>query len=160
MKYTVALGFFFGLAAAQSATTSAASSGSTDLPGLVSQLPTCAVSCLNSAAKTIGCSATDFSCLCTNQERLISTLTPCVLTAGCSTDDIATAARIAPEICENVQNNPNPSAIASASNLVTGALGTATGSTAATATSQPNAAGRREYSLGMVGAAAFAAAMI
>ncbi|CCF38206.1 hypothetical protein CH063_09354, partial [Colletotrichum higginsianum] len=134
MQFIITLGLLSGLAAAQSATTTASSSGSTGLPGLISQLPTCAVTCLNTAARNIGCSATDFTCLCDSQERLISSLTPCVLTAGCSADDIANAARIAPQICSEVDNNPAASDIASASNLVTGALGTATGGRDAAAT--------------------------
>ncbi|WYZ43219.1 hypothetical protein EsH8_VI_000918 [Colletotrichum jinshuiense] len=158
MKYITALGFLFGLAAAQSATTTAASSGSTGLPGLISQLPTCAVTCLSTAAQNIGCSVTDFTCLCESSERLITTLTPCVLTAGCSTDDIANAAKIAPQICAEVQNSPAASDVASASNLVTGALGTATGGSAATATSVPAAAARPTNGLyGMLGAVALAA---
>ncbi|KAF6799435.1 hypothetical protein CSOJ01_12497 [Colletotrichum sojae] len=160
MRYIAALGLLSGLAAAQSVTTTAASSGSTDLPGLVSQLPTCAVTCISTAAADIGCSATDFTCLCQSQEDLIKKLTPCVLTAGCSTDEIGTAARVAPQICAAVQNNPNPSAVASASNLVTGALGTATGGSAATATAAtttsavPAGAARVDYGMGVLGAAA------
>lgn len=94
MKYTAAVALLSGLAAAQSVTTTAASSGSTDLPGLVSQLPTCAVSCISTAAADIGCSATDFSCLCKSQEDLITKLTPCVLTAGCSTDEIGSTSLV------------------------------------------------------------------
>ncbi|KAF9870748.1 hypothetical protein CkaCkLH20_11850 [Colletotrichum karsti] len=159
MKFTIALGFLSGLVAAQSATTSAAASGSTGLAGLVSQLPTCAVGCLSTAASEIGCSATDFTCLCNSQEKLISTLTPCVLTAGCSTDEIGTAAKIAPQICANVAANPDASAIASASNLVGGALSTASGA-AASATATPAAAGRPEMGFGMIGAAILGAAML
>ncbi|TQN63609.1 hypothetical protein CSHISOI_11806, partial [Colletotrichum shisoi] len=89
MQFIITLGLLSGLAAAQSATTTASSSGSTGLPGLIGQLPTCAVTCLNTAASDIGCATTDFTCLCGSQDRLIASLTPCVLTAGCSADDMA-----------------------------------------------------------------------
>ncbi|OLN89986.1 hypothetical protein CCHL11_07217 [Colletotrichum chlorophyti] len=157
MKYITALGFLFGLAAAQSATTTASSSSSTSLPDLVSQLPTCAVSCLSSAADTIGCSATDFSCLCQSQEKLISTLTPCVLMAGCSTTEIEQAAKVAPNICQQVQNNPAASDLASASRLVTGAVGGATGTASPTTTAVPAGGARPTYAYGMLGAVALAA---
>ncbi|GKT90221.1 CFEM domain-containing protein [Colletotrichum tofieldiae] len=161
MQFIITLGLLSGLAAAQSATTTGSSSGSTGLPSLISQLPTCAISCLNTAASNIGCETTDFSCLCSSQDRLISSLTPCILTAGCSTDDIAKAARIAPQICSEVENNPAASDIASASNLVTGALGTATGSSAATATATPAAAARPTNGYyGILGAGAVALAAV
>ncbi|KAK1983295.1 CFEM domain-containing protein [Colletotrichum cereale] len=155
MQFFITLGLLSGLAAAQSATTTAPSSGSTGLAGLVSQLPTCAVSCLDKAASSIGCGPTDFACLCNSQDKLISTLTPCVLTAGCSSDDIGKAAKIAPQICAQVSNGPVASDIAAASNLVTGALGTASASGAApTASTSPSAAAVRPTSgyFGVLGA--------
>ncbi|EXF79438.1 hypothetical protein COL5a_005123 [Colletotrichum fioriniae] len=164
MKYTIAFGLLSGLAAAQSATTSAASSSSTGLASLIAQLPSCAVGCLSTAASSIGCSATDFTCLCASQDKLISSLTPCVLTAGCSTTEIAAAAKIAPSICSEVQSNPAASDLASASNLVTGVLGTAAAtasSSAASATATPAAAARPTNAYyGMLGAVALAAAAL
>ncbi|KAK1625154.1 hypothetical protein BDP81DRAFT_328326 [Colletotrichum phormii] len=163
MKYTIAFGLLSGLAAAQSATTSAASSSSTGLTSLIAQLPSCAVGCLSTAASDIGCSATDFTCLCASQDKLISSLTPCVLTAGCSTTEIAAAAKIAPSICSEVESKPAASDLASASNLVTGALGTAaaTASSATSATATPAAAARPTNAYyGMLGAVALAAAAL
>ncbi|KAK2043505.1 CFEM domain-containing protein [Colletotrichum somersetense] len=163
MQFIVTLGLLSGLAAAQSATTTAPSSGSTGIAGLVSQLPACAVSCIDKAASTIGCAATDFACLCNSQEKLISTLTPCVLTAGCSSDEIGAAAKIAPQICAQVANSPAASDIAAASNLVTGAIGTATASgAAATASASPTAAAVRPAGgyFGIVGAGVAALAAV
>ncbi|KAF5494338.1 hypothetical protein CGCS363_v009134 [Colletotrichum siamense] len=164
MKYTVALSIFTGLVAAQSATTTATSSSSTDLAGLVAQLPSCATSCLTKAASTIGCSATDFTCLCNSKDTLTSSLTTCILTAGCSTTEIATAAKVAPQICSYVEANPDSSAIASASNLLSGALATAsataTASSASPATATTAAAVRPEMGFGMIGAAMLGAAML
>ncbi|KDN60034.1 putative CFEM domain-containing protein [Colletotrichum sublineola] len=164
MQIILTLGLLSGLAAAQSATSTAPSSGSSDVAGLVSQLPTCAVSCIEKAASSIGCAATDFACLCKSQDKLISTLTPCVLTAGCSSDQIGEAAKIAPQICALVSNNPAASDIAAASSLVTGALGTASASgAAATASTSPTAAAVRPtsgyFSIVGAGIAALAAAV-
>ncbi|KAH0425798.1 hypothetical protein CcaCcLH18_10741 [Colletotrichum camelliae] len=164
MKNTVAFSIFTGLVAAQSATTTAASSSSTDLSSLVAQLPSCAVGCLTKAASTIGCSATDFTCLCNSKDTLTSSLTTCILTAGCSTTEIATAAKVAPQICSYVEANPDSSAIASASNLLSGALATAsataTASSASPATATTAAAVRPEMGFGMIGAAILGAAML
>ncbi|TDZ58252.1 hypothetical protein CTRI78_v005588 [Colletotrichum trifolii] len=168
MKYIIALSFLAGLVAAQSASQSASSADSTSLPSLVNQLPKCALGCLNDAATQIGCSATDFSCLCKAEDKLMSSLTPCVALAGCSTTELADAVEVAPKFCSAVEDNPSSAALASASNLVTAALGTATASagTAATASASasasatPNAAVRRDYGMGMVGVAALAAAML
>ncbi|KAK1574179.1 uncharacterized protein LY79DRAFT_524421 [Colletotrichum navitas] len=158
MQFIITLGVLSGLAAAQSAP-----SGSTGLAGLVSQLPTCAVSCIERAASSIGCGATDFACLCKSQEKLISTLTPCVLTAGCSGDEIGEAAKIAPQICLQVSNSPAASDIAAASSLVTGAIGTASASgAAATASTSPTAAAVRPTSgfFGVIGAGIAALAAV
>ncbi|KAK2057128.1 CFEM domain-containing protein [Colletotrichum caudatum] len=164
MQFIITLGLLSGFAAAQSATTTAPSSGSTGIAGLVSQLPTCAVSCIEKAAGTIGCAVTDFACLCNGQEKLLSTLTPCVLTAGCSSDEIAESAKIAPQICAQVANNPAASDIAAASSLVTGEIGTATasGAAAATASASPTAAAVRPAGgyFGIVGAGVAALAAV
>ena len=82
---TIALSLFAAVAAAQSN-----SGNSTDdsLSGLVSQLPTCAIGCLESSAEGAGCGATDFSCLC-NQKEFITNIGACVLLGNsCSDDDI------------------------------------------------------------------------
>ncbi|TKW49460.1 hypothetical protein CTA1_12854 [Colletotrichum tanaceti] len=162
MQFIITLGLLSGLVAAQSTTTTASSAGSTGLPRLIGELPTCAVTCLYTAANNIGCSPTDFNCLCDSQERLLSSLTPCVLTSGCSTDDIAAAARVAPQICSEVDNNPAPGDIASASNLVTGAFGTATAGAAPSPTATPAGAAARPTNgyYGILGAGAVALAAI
>ncbi|KAI1413393.1 hypothetical protein F5Y13DRAFT_161206 [Hypoxylon sp. FL1857] len=140
----VSLSLFAAFAAAQN---------STSLPDLVSQLPQCASSCLASSAQTAGCSAEDFTCLCgDNRESFISSITGCIgLSGKCSSDDIGKLTTLAPEICTAATNNPDPSAVASASNIVSSAIG------AATPTSSPGAASRSEIGMGLVGAAALAA---
>ncbi|KAI1452173.1 hypothetical protein F4805DRAFT_45701 [Annulohypoxylon moriforme] len=145
---TISLSLFAAFVAAQNST-------STSLPDLVSQLPSCAAGCLSSAAKSAGCSAEDFTCLCGDKkDSFISNITGCIaLSSGCSSDDIGKLSTLAPEICTAVAANPDASAVASASNIVSSAIGTAS----ASATSTPGAAARPEVGMGLFGAAALAA---
>lgn len=84
---------FIASAAAQSATTGGAvptstSSAGGDLDSVVSQLPQCAITCLDSTASSIGCSASDLTCLCSNSDKLISSIGPCILlSSGCSSEE-------------------------------------------------------------------------
>lgn len=155
--FSASLGLL-SLAAAQTAvttpTTAAPAATGTSVADLVSQLPQCALNCFQQAASDIGCSATDFTCLCANTQDLVSKVGPCVLLGGsCSSDEISKATEIAPQICTAVNNNPSPGDLASASNLVTSALGTATG----TPTASGNVAMRTDVAMGAMGvAAAFA----
>ncbi|KAI0886805.1 uncharacterized protein GGS22DRAFT_158729 [Annulohypoxylon maeteangense] len=130
-----------------------AAQNSTSLPDLVSQLPSCAAACLSSSAKSAGCSAEDFTCLCgNNKDKFISSITGCIaLSSGCSQSDIGKLSTLAPEICTAVAANPDASAVASASKIVSSAIGTAS------ATSTPGAAVRPEVGMGLFGAAALAA---
>ncbi|KAI1399188.1 hypothetical protein F4819DRAFT_466034 [Hypoxylon fuscum] len=139
----VSLSFFAAFAAAQNST----------LPDLVSQLPSCASGCLASSASEIGCATEDFTCLCGDKKQdFISSIGPCVfLNSGCSSDDQSKLTTLAPEICTAVASNPDPAAVASASNIVASAVGTAT------PTSTPDAAARPEIGMGLLGAAALVA---
>ncbi|KAI2635660.1 hypothetical protein GGS26DRAFT_508418 [Hypomontagnella submonticulosa] len=142
---TAALSLFVAFAAAQN---------STSLPDLVAQLPPCAANCLSSSSQTAGCAATDFTCLCSEEKRQTFTtnIVACIgLNSKCSSDDISKLSTLAPEICTAVSSNPDPSAVASASGLVSSVIATAT------PTSTPNAAARPEFGMGLIGAAALAA---
>ncbi|KAI0205890.1 hypothetical protein F4808DRAFT_184022 [Astrocystis sublimbata] len=135
------------------------SSNSTSLPSLVNSLPRCALPCFDKGAKSAGCETTDFTCLCGNQQKFISGATSCVLTA-CQGDELSKTLNTATEICDVVNNDkPPPTAVASASALVTSALGSS-----ASATSSPDsddsAAFRPEMSFGILGAALAAAFVI
>lgn len=66
----------------------------------------------------------------------------------CQGDESSKAISLAGQICNEVSQNPDPSDVASASNIVTSALG------AASATSTPDAAARPEVGYGIIGAAA------
>ncbi|KAL7619529.1 hypothetical protein AAE478_010069 [Parahypoxylon ruwenzoriense] len=141
----VSLSLFVAFVAAQNSTSS--------LPDLVAQIPKCATSCFSSAAQDAQCAATDFTCLCgSGRDQFTSSITPCILIrSGCSQDDISTASTIAPEICNAISSNPDASAVAEASSIVTSVIGTAT------PTSTPGAAARPDVGLGLIGAAALAA---
>ncbi|KAI0436040.1 hypothetical protein F4803DRAFT_557402 [Xylaria telfairii] len=133
----------------------AAAQNSTSLPDLVSQLPTCAIPCFEQGASAANCSTTDFQCLCNDAHKtqFVSSAGACVLTA-CKDQDFSNAVSLANQICTVVNTeNPDPSAVASASAIVTSALG------AASATSSPDSAAfRPEVGFGLLGAAAAAAA--
>jgi len=77
------------LTAAQT-TTSSTTSTPTTLPALLAVLPHCALGCLATAATSIDCAATDFSCLCSNSSDLVSKIGPCIISgSGCSPSDIS-----------------------------------------------------------------------
>ncbi|KAI1742763.1 hypothetical protein F4680DRAFT_411692 [Xylaria scruposa] len=129
-----------------------AAQNSTSLPDLVSMLPTCATPCLTQGASAAGCATTDFQCICGKQTQFISGATSCII-QDCHGDDFNKVISLAGQICTVVTtDNPDPSAIASASAIVTSALG------AASPTSSPDSASvRPELGLGILGAAAMAA---
>ncbi|TGJ78216.1 hypothetical protein E0Z10_g10543 [Xylaria hypoxylon] len=126
-----------------------AAQNSTSLPELVSELPTCAIPCFESGAKAAGCSTTDFACLCgSGKSSFISNAAICVSTK-CQGDDFSNTISLAGQICDAVSQNPDTSAVASASAIVTSALGVAS------ATSTPDSAAfRPEIGLGFMGAVA------
>ncbi|KAI1197888.1 hypothetical protein F5X97DRAFT_301183 [Nemania serpens] len=144
MQYkAIALSLFAAVAAAQN---------STSLPDLVSQLPPCAIPCFNRGAEAADCSTTDFQCLCgTGKSSFIAGAGACIATS-CDSDAFNSAISLATQICTDVSNNPDPSEVASASAIVTSALG------AASPTTSPDAAVafRPDIGLGLVGVAAAA----
>ncbi|RYO95276.1 hypothetical protein DL766_009574 [Monosporascus sp. MC13-8B] len=149
---TIALSLF------AAATATAQNAASDSLPELVAQLPTCAIGCLNSAADSASCEPTDFECICgDNRQSFITSIGACVYLGGqCSQDEISRATDLAPQICNNVANNPEPSAVASASNLVSDAIASET----ASPTDEPDAAVRPGVGLGMIGIGMVAALVL
>ncbi|GAP90746.1 putative CFEM domain-containing protein [Rosellinia necatrix] len=146
----VALSFFAAVATAQT--------NSTSLPDLVSQLPTCAIPCYTKGAAAANCSTTDFQCLCGDgKSAFLSSAATCIFTS-CSGDDTSNIVNLATEICTDVSQNPDPTEVASASAIITSALG------AASATNSPDsAASRPEFVSGVVsgiGIVGVAAAML
>ncbi|KAI1849702.1 hypothetical protein JX266_004651 [Neoarthrinium moseri] len=149
---SVAVSLFAAAAAAQSNST---------LTGLVSQLPECANSCFLSSAKSAGCAATDFDCLCGDgRSKFISSITGCIITSSCDSNDLGTLNSLAGQICTEVSENPSSADVASASAIVTSALGTAAAAQATgTTTSTPNVAATPAAGIGMMGGAAILAAL-
>lgn len=138
-----AIAFSFFAAAAVTA-----QSNDTSLPDLVSQLPTCAIPCFEKGAAAANCDTTDFACLCgTGKDQFISTASTCVI-GDCSGENLSDIISLATQICTSVSENPDPSEVASASNIVTSALGVAS------ATTSPDAAfvHRPDLGVGILGA--------
>lgn len=130
----------------------ATAQNSTSLAALVSELPTCAVDCFESASTTAGCAPTNFTCLCGNAKTaFLNAIEPCILGAGCSLTDLTKLASLPTEICNAVNDNPSSADVASASAIVTSALG------AEATHSSTNAAAMPQITMGVMGAAALAA---
>lgn len=141
------------------------------LPGLVSQLPACALPCFESAAKTVKCTLSDFKCLCqsSNLNSFALNMGTC-LTGGlganggpsgtdsrCSIDNLSS---LATQICSRVNSAPSQDELASASAVVSEKLAAATAtSTGASSTGTPkNEAGARKHDGAAMGMLVFAAA--
>lgn len=86
MHFNIAALSFFAAAAAAQSTDSNTSTSNESLAQLIAKLPVCARSCYASAAKSAGCSVTDFECICiTKRPSFIGAIAPCVfLSSGCS----------------------------------------------------------------------------
>jgi hypothetical protein len=91
--YTAAAIFVASAAAQSTATPTTGGSMPTstsggDLNSLVSQLPKCAITCLNSSASTIGCNASNLTCLCSKSDQLVTSIGTCILfKSGCSSEE-------------------------------------------------------------------------
>lgn len=77
---TLTLTAFVGLAAAASSSSSVSS--------LVSEIPSCATSCLDQGAAAADCGTTDYSCQCKNQATISTNASSC-LASSCSVSDIS-----------------------------------------------------------------------
>ncbi|KAH8668697.1 hypothetical protein BX600DRAFT_510766 [Xylariales sp. PMI_506] len=121
------------------------------LTELVSQLPTCALSCFETGAAAANCTTTDFACLCgTGSSVFKQSAGICLLTGGdCSTNETSSVETLAGEICSEVNDNPSSTDVASASALVASEIASATSSNFAAATPA--------VGFGIMGAAAVAA---
>ncbi len=59
-----------------------------DINTLISEIPSCALTCLLTGASDAGCGTSDYACQCSNQSTIQTSAEPC-LTKACSTSDIA-----------------------------------------------------------------------
>lgn len=64
----------------------AATAYSQSVSDLVAEIPSCAVTCLATAASGAGCGIDDFECQCADIKAITAAATPCVLD-GCKGDD-------------------------------------------------------------------------
>ncbi|KAG8169346.1 hypothetical protein KVR01_000091 [Diaporthe batatas] len=108
-----------------------------DLNSLISQLPQCAITCLDSSAPTIGCSASDLTCLCSKSDQLVTSIGTCILlNSGCSPEEQGQIQSLAGNLCSDV-SAANPAELASASNFINSAIATGTTAGASIPTSSP-----------------------
>ncbi|KAI6080507.1 hypothetical protein F4821DRAFT_58425 [Hypoxylon rubiginosum] len=145
---TLAVAFFAAAVAADS------------VSDLVSQIPSCAKTCLDNASTAIGCSTTDTSCQCSKFDDLTKEGITCVSTS-CTTDDLTKTTKLSAQICAAVAENAGGAAassiVSSAGAAVTSAINSITGTGATpTATPATPAAGNRAV-VGLGFAAAMAA---
>ncbi|KAF3761820.1 hypothetical protein M406DRAFT_333869 [Cryphonectria parasitica EP155] len=137
--------------------TTAPATTTTDLTTVVSELPSCAIGCLEESAKIVNCSAADLTCLCGKSVQFAAAIGPCVLTSACSSSDQNKLISIAEGICNDVSSS-SPSQIAAASSYVAGVAASETATTSSdnlAAPTTPPVAG-----LGLMGAAVALAAMV
>ncbi|KAG9235058.1 hypothetical protein BJ875DRAFT_283735 [Amylocarpus encephaloides] len=104
---------------------------------LVAQVPPCAFECLLSAVLSVGCSQTDYTCICgTGKDAIQEFAVPCVV-RGCSTTEALLTQRLAAQVCEMV-GQPLKSKYSSSSTAVkstTGSSGSPSSSSSRAVTS-------------------------
>ncbi|KAB8295178.1 hypothetical protein EYC80_007104 [Monilinia laxa] len=105
----------------------------------VAQLPSCALSCLATAATSAGCGLADYACQCGDaKDAITKSGTPCIV-AGCSASDVLAVSKIATQICvlQDSAGSPSssPSSTSSASSSAASNISSATGSYVASVTS-------------------------
>ncbi|OAA65248.1 Extracellular membrane protein, CFEM domain protein [Niveomyces insectorum RCEF 264] len=93
-------------------TASATPAGVTSLPGLITELPPCALQCLTDASSQFGCAATDLSCICTNttsnRASLEAQVGSCILfSSSCQSSDLNLVQSLAPQICAALSAAPS-----------------------------------------------------
>ncbi|KAG9249917.1 uncharacterized protein F5Z01DRAFT_434545 [Emericellopsis atlantica] len=84
------------LAAAARATTT------TDLKALQEKLPPCSLSCIVKGVEQFGCAITDLECQCRNIEALTAEVSPCLVSDGCSFEEITDTAAAVAGICADI----------------------------------------------------------
>ncbi|KAH8839314.1 hypothetical protein MCOR27_006303 [Pyricularia oryzae] len=125
---TLIVSFFAAVAVAQTPTSgssapSGTSGSSGNLVSTVNDLPRCALGCLKTAAEAINCNPANFKCLCSNTQALLGSVGPCALSA-CNSGDVGKLTDAAAKVCQQINANPPPAQVASASNIVASAIAT------------------------------------
>ncbi|KAJ6440253.1 CFEM domain-containing protein [Purpureocillium lavendulum] len=108
-----------------------------DLLELQKKLPECSIVCLAQGVANNSCSLDDFACQCHKLERIIKTVAPCLVKAGCDLENITSTASIVFDVCEH--DVPNNVTLESSTN--TGPAGAKATSGAVTTATVARAAG-------------------
>jgi hypothetical protein len=112
-----------------STTSSAPSTSGTSLPDMVDQIDECVLACIRKVAPDVGCSSTDFDCLCaTDVSNFRSKITGCVIgRSGCDLTAASKSGKLIGPICDAVKDGASPSDVAEASRIVDGSGAKQTG---------------------------------
>ncbi|THX18218.1 hypothetical protein D6D13_00233 [Aureobasidium pullulans] len=159
------IAIFFAGAMAASATSSASAAVSTPVD-LTEGVPTCGLTCIQSAVASSGCEATDPICLCTTGSKaFLAAGTTCLLqNSDCSAEDLQNIQNLAKSRCGTLLAATGSSASGSAAASVSGSAtakaaavsGSATSSAAAASATSTGGAMQVGASLMAVGAGAIA----
>ncbi|KAI0528310.1 hypothetical protein F5B22DRAFT_584566 [Xylaria bambusicola] len=156
---TIALSLFVAVVAAES------------VDQLVKQIPSCATTCLNDAAKKAGCAVDDYKCQCDKILDITTDAIPCV-SGACSGDDLTKTSQVTTQLCLAVAQQVGDDTYSSAIESLTSSIGSATrtanpseatesgsaGSATTDASPAPTgAANQAVAAMGVVGAAAMLA---
>ncbi|KAG6359204.1 hypothetical protein INS49_012724 [Diaporthe citri] len=148
----IVLSTVLGLVAAQSS----------DVASLVTELPSCSLTCLLAGASAADCESMDYACQCGKQDVIVANATSC-LTSSCNTNDIAKTQTVSQQICDAVTGgNSSTSASASGSTAsATGSSASSSASASSTGAAGSSAGSRPElYGLGMAAIAGIAGLMV
>lgn len=84
-----------------------AAQSTTGIPALVSQIPSCALSCIIKAAESSGCGVTDYGCQCGKAAAIQAAVQPCIVPA-CSAADQASKFIVPCLLCTSGGSITNP----------------------------------------------------
>ncbi|KAL5353123.1 hypothetical protein ACLOAV_001154 [Pseudogymnoascus australis] len=104
--------FSLTLVAAVAAVTS--SVAAQDIAGIVSQIPSCALTCIATAAMGQSCEITNYKCQCEKMSAIQAAATPCV-TTKCTQEDALKVLSLTGDLCKAVNGgSSSPSSSAAA----------------------------------------------
>ncbi|KAM0547215.1 hypothetical protein ACHAPJ_010476 [Fusarium lateritium] len=146
-------------AAMAETTTTTAHANPTTLPGLVSEIPACAMKCIDSVATSIKCKPTDLECLCSSLGKFVAKMTPCIALGDCDLDQTSNATDLIRPICDKMSDHPDSAEVASASSVLAEAVASGT-ETAGPSETSDNAAAHKTYGFGIAAAAVGAAILL
>ncbi|KFY12979.1 hypothetical protein V491_06568, partial [Pseudogymnoascus sp. VKM F-3775] len=111
--------FSLALIAAVAAATSVAAQ---DVASIVAQIPSCAITCIATAATGQSCGITDYACQCSKMSAIQASATGCV-TSKCTTDEAIKVLSLTSDLCKVVGGGSSSSSSAAAGEATTQAAG-------------------------------------